>query len=64
MMDISNIGLQNMEKFLMLYLRSLFLGHCDHQQVVDHFNEFGFKLRDSSYLIHLGVGGPNVNKSF
>ena len=44
MMDISNIGVQNMEENLRAYVGSLFLGHFDHQQLVEYFNEFGSKL--------------------
>ena len=65
MMDISNIGVQNMEKNLSAYVGSLFLGHFDHQQLVEYFSEFGSKLNwDSSYLINLVMDGPNVNKAF
>ena len=64
-MDISNIGVQNMEKNLSAYAGSLFLGHFDHQQLVEYFNEFGSKLNwDSSYLINLVIDGPNINKAF
>ena len=31
-------------KVLSAYVRSLLLGHCDHQQLVKHFSEFGSKL--------------------
>ena len=52
-------------KVLSAYVGSLFLGHRDHQQLVEDFNEFGSKLSwASSYLIHLGLDGPNVNKAF
>ena len=65
MMNISKIGVQNMEKNLSAYAGSLFLGHFDHQQLVEYFNEFGSKLNwDSSYLINLVMDGPNVNKAF
>ena len=36
-------------KVLSAYVGFLFLGHCDHQQLAKHFNEFGSKLNwDSS----------------
>ena len=52
-------------KVLSAYVGSLFLGHCDHQQLVEHLTEFGSKLNwDSSYLIRLDMDGPNVSKAF
>ena len=52
-------------KVLIVYIGSLFLGHCDHEKLVEHFYKFGSKLNlNSSYLMHLGMDGPNVNKAF
>ena len=52
-------------KVLSPYVGSLFIGHCDHIQLVEHFNVFGSKLNwDSSYLIYMGTDGSNINKEF
>ena len=47
------------------YCGSLFLGHCNADQMVNHFMEFGRELKwDLSYLLQLGMDGPNLNKAF
>ena len=52
-------------KVLSAYVGSLFIGHCDHNQLVEHFNVFGSKLNwDSLYLIYIGTDGSNINKEF
>ena len=47
------------------YCGSLFVGHCTHVQLTEHYHEFAknFKI-DSSFLLHLGMDGPSVNNAF
>ena len=48
-----------------VYCGSLFVGHCTHSQLVDHFREFQDDLGlNADYLLHLGMDGPHVNKKF
>ena len=43
----------------------LFVGHCNADDIVEHYNHFVDKLElKSDYLLHLGMDGPNVNLSF
>ena len=50
---------------VMSYCGSLFIGHCDHNQLVDHYSKFETELElDSAYLVHVGMDRPNVNESF
>lgn len=47
------------------YCGSLFVGHCDAQQLRSHFYEFGKKLGwNVDYLLHLMMDGPYVNLKF
>ena len=47
------------------YCGSLFVGHCNSDQLVEHFNEFVENLSlDCKFLLHIGMDGPNVNLSF
>ena len=47
------------------YCGSLFMGHCSADQMVDHFLDFKKRLNwDNSLMLHLGMDGPNLNKSF
>ena len=47
------------------YMGSLFVGHCNAENLVEHYEEFVKQLQlDSSYLLHLSMDGPNVNLSF
>ena len=47
------------------YAGSLFVGHCNEDDLVEHYNHFVDKLElKSDYLLHLGMDGPNVNLSF
>ena len=47
------------------YASSLFVGHCNADDLVEHYNNFVDKLElKSDYLLHLGMDGPNVNLSF
>ena len=47
------------------YCGSLFIGHCNADDLVDHYFEFVKQLQlDSNFLLHLGMDGPNVNLSF
>ena len=44
---------------------SLFVDHCPSEKLVEHFYEFVRKVRlDINFMFHLGMDGPNVNKSF
>lgn len=53
------------KKIITHYAGSLFLGHCTAEQLKSHFFEFGESLKwDLKYLLHIGMDGPNVNKSF
>ena len=46
------------------YADSLFVGHCNADDLVEH-NHFFDKLElKSDYLLHLGMDDPNVNLSF
>ena len=41
------------------------MGHCSSKQLVEHFQEFESDMGwDSSYLLHFGMDGPNVNLKF
>ena len=47
------------------YAGSLFVGHCNEDDLVEHYNHFVDKLElKSDYLLHLGMDGPIVNLSF
>ena len=47
------------------YCGSLFVGHCTHEQLIEHYFEFTKNLKlDSSILLHLGMDGPSVNNAF
>ena len=47
------------------YTGSLFVGHCTHSDLVDHFYHFMTNLQlRTDYLLNLGMDGPNVNKAF
>ena len=48
-----------------LYCGSLFVGHCGSEQLLEHFQHFVKNLSlDCKLLLHVGMDGPNVNKSF
>ena len=41
------------------------MGHCSADQMVDHFLDFKKRVNwDNSLMLHLGMDGPNLNKSF
>ena len=47
------------------YCGSLFIGHCMHEQLIEHYYEFTKNLKlDSSFLLHLGMDRPSVNNAF
>lgn len=53
------------DKVVCAYVGSLFVGHCTAVDLVEHYDEFVKRMElDSSYLLHLGMDGPNVNMSF
>ena len=65
MIDIFSTGLQNMMRLLIVNCGSFFVGHCTHEQLIEHYYEFSKNLKlDSSFLLHLGMGGPSVNNAF
>ena len=44
---------------------SLFVGHCRSDQLVERYDEFAIDMEcNSSYLLHLGMDGPNANLKF
>ena len=50
---------------LNVYGGSIFIGHCDSNNLVEHFHELLRALEvEPKYLLHLGMDGPNVNLSF
>ena len=53
------------DKVVNVYAGSVFIAHCDSDDLVTHCNELLNNLNvDSQYLLHLGVDGPNVNLAF
>ena len=47
------------------YCGSLFIGYCTSENLLDHYKTFTGKVNlESSFLLHLGMDGPNVNLSF
>ena len=53
------------DQVVSVYAGSLFVGHCNADDLVEHYNHFVDKLElKSDYLLHLGMDGPNVNLSF
>ena len=47
------------------YASSLFVGHCNADDLVEHYNHFVDNLElKSDYLLHLGMDDPNVDLSF
>ena len=47
------------------YVGSLFVGHCNAKDLLDHFFEFIKDLNlDTDLLLGIGMDGPYVNKSF
>ena len=47
------------------YIGSLFVGHCDADDLVKHYQEFVRQYGlENDYLLHVGMDGPNVNLSF
>ena len=48
-----------------VYVGSLFMGYCDHKQLVQHYKDFENDLNhESSYLLHICMDGPSVNSAF
>ena len=53
------------DKVVNVYAGSVFIGHCDNDDLVTHCNELLNNLNvDSQYVFHLGMDGPNVNLAF
>ena len=47
------------------YCGSIFVGHCLHEDLVNHYQEFADQFHlNSGYLLHFGMDGPNVNLAF
>ena len=56
---------KSMQEVLTTYAGSLFVGHCTDADLLEHFREFMRELNlDTSYLLSIGMDGPNVNLSF
>ena len=54
----------NARKKLLQPSGSLFIGHCDSNQLVEHYDsEHNTKL-NPTYLLHLGMDRPSVNEKF
>ena len=55
----------NARKKLLQPSGSLFIGHCDSNQLVEHYydSEHNTKL-NPTYLLHLGMDRPSVNEKF
>ena len=53
------------DQIVSTYADSLFVGHCNADDLVEHYNHFVDKLElKSDYLLHLRMDGPNVNLLF
>lgn len=53
------------DQIVNIYVGSLFLGHCNHKQLVQHYKEFKEDLNlESSCLVHCRMDVPNVNSVF
>ena len=53
------------EEIVNSYCGSIFIGHCSHKDLIQHYHEFENAIElDSTVLLHLGMGGSNVNKKF
>ena len=56
---------KKLSNIVTLYFGALFVGHCTTDDLVDHFFEFVRDLGlDFNLLVALGIGDPNVSKSF
>ncbi|HBK83112.1 MAG TPA: hypothetical protein DDZ41_05870 [Flavobacterium sp.] len=52
-------------KIISPYVGSVFIGHCNAEQIKDHFYELGHKIKwNINYLLHVGMDGPNINLLF
>ena len=48
-----------------IYAGSYFVGHCNSDQLFDHFHHFINELElNPNLLLHLGMDGPNANLKF
>ena len=56
---------KNYDEVVNCYFGSLFVRHCTAKNLVEHFHECEKSMYlDPSYLLHLGMDGPSVKKSF
>ena len=47
------------------YCGSLYVGNCTANKLFEHFHNFSNNMKlNPKYLLHFGMDGPNVNKSF
>ena len=47
------------------YCRSLLVGHCSSENLIEHFEHFGEDMKwNPSPLLYLGMDGPKVNLAF
>ena len=64
-MGISGIGLNAKKKFLLLIVvHSLLVTGATHNLWIVTLGSWEIMEMDSSFLLHLGMDGPNVNEKF
>ena len=52
-------------RIISIYCTSLFVGHCNSDDLIDHFFEVITKMKTTpQLLLHIGMDGPNVNQAF
>ena len=55
----------SLEEIVNSYHESIFIGHCSHKDLIQHYHEFENAMElDLTGLLHLGMDGPNLNKRF
>ena len=53
------------EEVMNMFVGSMFVGHCNADQLLEHFSYFMTELKfDPCLLLSLSMDGPNVNLSF
>ena len=62
---MSVIGQKYMIKFVNWYGGSCFIGHCTTDDLLKHVQDLLKSLNlEESFLLHVGMDGPNVNLKF
>ena len=46
------------------YCGSIFLGYCDANHMLEHFKHIKGYFKWDNNMLHVGMDGPNINKSF